>query len=375
MVRMAASMNFPPVSDARKVTEKKAAADAQRQEEAAQKAAEVAVFDDQSKCFKLLELVQNYSWLYGKLRRDDKDNPKRENVSKEVTRLLGVVRCKTQHHPSRSRLLSWLHSVEQRVRITKANPWGCGGSDLSPLLHPDMCLGLLLFVYQQAIDCPPNDAILAVPDLPDRVTVEGQGSFAIYNDQNAPHQCLPVLDPALEKTPPLVVLPGALCRARKNFHEGPARASTAPLTTIAHVSDGHRKICTGTNKPGCLLHHKLGQKWSHPSHMVGNRDRRRSSAGTHSARYINDQYTCTRRGTTSPTTQCTHLYYYYRCCRSPAAPLTTIAHASDGHRKICTGTNKPGRLLHHKLGQKWSHPSHMVGNRDRRRSSGMRLGE
>ncbi|KAG0411917.1 hypothetical protein HPB47_010943 [Ixodes persulcatus] len=58
MARMAASMSFAPVSDARKVTEKKAAADAQRQEEAAQKAAEAAVYDDQSKCFQLLELVQ-----------------------------------------------------------------------------------------------------------------------------------------------------------------------------------------------------------------------------------------------------------------------------------------------------------------------------
>ncbi|CAN7942131.1 unnamed protein product [Ixodes pacificus] len=76
MARMAASMNFPPVSDARKGTEKKVAADAQRQEEAAQEAAEAAVFDDQSKCFQLLELVQNYPWLYGKLRRDDKDNHK-----------------------------------------------------------------------------------------------------------------------------------------------------------------------------------------------------------------------------------------------------------------------------------------------------------
>ncbi|KAG0414169.1 hypothetical protein HPB47_008669 [Ixodes persulcatus] len=36
---------------------------------------------------------ENYPWLYGKLRRDDKDNPKRENVSKEVARLLGIVRC------------------------------------------------------------------------------------------------------------------------------------------------------------------------------------------------------------------------------------------------------------------------------------------
>ncbi|KAG0436139.1 hypothetical protein HPB47_018121 [Ixodes persulcatus] len=58
MARIAASMNFAPVSDARKVTEKKAAADAQRHEEAAQKAAEAAVYDDQSKCFQLLELVQ-----------------------------------------------------------------------------------------------------------------------------------------------------------------------------------------------------------------------------------------------------------------------------------------------------------------------------
>ncbi|CAN7946699.1 unnamed protein product [Ixodes pacificus] len=90
MARMAASMNFPPVSDSRKVTEKKAAADAQRQEAAAQKAAEAAVVDDQSKCFRLLELAQNYPWLYGKLRRDDKDNPKRENVSKDVARLLGI---------------------------------------------------------------------------------------------------------------------------------------------------------------------------------------------------------------------------------------------------------------------------------------------
>ncbi|CAN8007051.1 unnamed protein product [Ixodes pacificus] len=95
MARMAASMNFSPVSDTRKVTEKKAAADAQRQEEAAQKAAEAAVVDDQSKCFQLLELVQNYPWLYKKLRRDDKDNPKRENVSKEVARLLGIVRYDT----------------------------------------------------------------------------------------------------------------------------------------------------------------------------------------------------------------------------------------------------------------------------------------
>ncbi|KAG0410861.1 hypothetical protein HPB47_012010 [Ixodes persulcatus] len=81
------------VSDARKVTEKKAAADAQRQEEAAHKAAGAAVFDDQSKCFQLIELVQNYPWLYGKLRRDNKDNPKRENASKEIARLLGIVRC------------------------------------------------------------------------------------------------------------------------------------------------------------------------------------------------------------------------------------------------------------------------------------------
>lgn len=36
---------------------------------------------------------ENYPWLYGKLRHDDKDNPKRENVSKEVARLLGIVRC------------------------------------------------------------------------------------------------------------------------------------------------------------------------------------------------------------------------------------------------------------------------------------------
>lgn len=48
---MAASMNFAPVSDARKVTEKKAAADAQRHEEAAQKAAEAAVYDDQTSAF------------------------------------------------------------------------------------------------------------------------------------------------------------------------------------------------------------------------------------------------------------------------------------------------------------------------------------
>ncbi|KAM7311775.1 protein ALP1-like [Ixodes scapularis] len=83
---------LPPVSDARKVTEKKAAADARRREEAAQKAADAALFDDQSKCFQLLKLVQNYPWLYGKLRRDDKDNPKRENVSEEIARLFDIVR-------------------------------------------------------------------------------------------------------------------------------------------------------------------------------------------------------------------------------------------------------------------------------------------
>ncbi|CAN7980313.1 unnamed protein product [Ixodes pacificus] len=90
MARTAASMNFPPGYDARKVTEKKAAADAQRQEEAAQKAAEAAVFDDQSKCFQLIELGRNYPWLYGKLRRDENDNPKRENASREIARLLGT---------------------------------------------------------------------------------------------------------------------------------------------------------------------------------------------------------------------------------------------------------------------------------------------
>ncbi|KAM7284359.1 hypothetical protein ISCGN_001453 [Ixodes scapularis] len=94
---------LPPVSDARKVTEKKAAADAQRQEEAAQKAADAAVFDDQSKCFQLLKLVQNYPWLYGKLRRDDKDNPKRENVSEEIARLFDIVRClRLQEHQKAS---------------------------------------------------------------------------------------------------------------------------------------------------------------------------------------------------------------------------------------------------------------------------------
>ncbi|KAM7291870.1 hypothetical protein ISCGN_028441 [Ixodes scapularis] len=104
MARNAASMNSPPpVSDARKVTEKKAAADAQRQEEAAQKAADTAVFDDQSKCFQLLELVQYYPWLYGKLRRDDEDNPKRENVSEEIARLFDIVRClRLQEHQKAS---------------------------------------------------------------------------------------------------------------------------------------------------------------------------------------------------------------------------------------------------------------------------------
>ncbi|KAM7301310.1 hypothetical protein ISCGN_016829 [Ixodes scapularis] len=94
-----ATMNFPPVSDARKVTEKKAAADAQRQEEAAQRAAEAAVFDDQSKCFQLIELVQSYPWLYAKLRRDHKDNPKRENAWKEIARQVGILHydiCRTK---------------------------------------------------------------------------------------------------------------------------------------------------------------------------------------------------------------------------------------------------------------------------------------
>ncbi|KAM7300332.1 hypothetical protein ISCGN_020896 [Ixodes scapularis] len=120
---MAASMNIPLVSDARKVTEKKAAADAQRQEEAAQKAADAAVFDDQSKCFQLIELVQSYPWLYAKLRRDHKDNPKRENARKEIARLLGIVHydiCRTK----------WKYLRDKYAKEAGTERSGCGTSDV-----------------------------------------------------------------------------------------------------------------------------------------------------------------------------------------------------------------------------------------------------
>ncbi|KAM7297329.1 hypothetical protein ISCGN_022482 [Ixodes scapularis] len=120
-------MNFPPVSDARKVTEKKAAADAQRQEEAAQRAAEAAVFDDQSKCFQLIELVQSYPWLYAKLRRDHKDNPKRENAWKEIARQLGILHydiCRTKWKYLRDKY------AKEAAKVAGTERSGCGTSDV-----------------------------------------------------------------------------------------------------------------------------------------------------------------------------------------------------------------------------------------------------